>query len=314
MVKEERGLVVLEATAIRVGAAAGGKRARGGGQGADRAAAAGGGLQRADRRARPTSSPTPTSACSSRAICGTSRCKGGIGVAYVGVTAPPPAFTVRYDPGRRVAGDRRSRRRSRRSAPCQVTLKDGIVAHRRPGARGPTRSRSPSAAERRRSGSAVPRRHRAGRRERRRAAMRNTKKNAISTSKPTATTSATTGNFSASAPSPTTKTSSNRLSDPVRERLGRGVGGDARRRLGHVRDRGHAAAEQRRRGLRAGRRLAERRHRDERAAERTNHRVHGVPDRVDPGHLVGDELDHVAARGRCRSPSCCRRRRTAAAG
>jgi hypothetical protein len=28
--------------------------------------------------------------------------KGGVGVAYAGVTAPPPAFTVRYDPGRRV--------------------------------------------------------------------------------------------------------------------------------------------------------------------------------------------------------------------
>ena len=28
--------------------------------------------------------------------------KGGVGVAYAGVTAPPPAFTIRYDPGRRV--------------------------------------------------------------------------------------------------------------------------------------------------------------------------------------------------------------------
>jgi hypothetical protein len=28
--------------------------------------------------------------------------KGGVGVAYAGVTVPPPAFTVRYDPGRRV--------------------------------------------------------------------------------------------------------------------------------------------------------------------------------------------------------------------
>ena len=28
--------------------------------------------------------------------------KGGISVAYAGVTAPPPAFTIRYDPGRRV--------------------------------------------------------------------------------------------------------------------------------------------------------------------------------------------------------------------
>ena len=29
--------------------------------------------------------------------------KGGIAVAYAGVSAPPPAFTVRYDAGRRVA-------------------------------------------------------------------------------------------------------------------------------------------------------------------------------------------------------------------
>jgi hypothetical protein len=51
------------------------------------------------------------------------------------------------------------------------------------------------------------------------------------------------------------------------------------------------------RGLRARRRLAERGHRDEGAADRPNHRVHGVPDGVDPRHLVGDELDRVADEG-----------------
>ena len=52
--------------------------------------------------------------------------KGGIAVAYAGVAAPPPAFTVRYDAGRRVAEISFSAPLSP-FANVQVVLKDSIV-------------------------------------------------------------------------------------------------------------------------------------------------------------------------------------------
>jgi hypothetical protein len=53
--------------------------------------------------------------------------KGLVGVSYVGVAQPPPAFTTTYDPGRRML-------EIRFAAPLepfrtvQVTLKEGMVA------------------------------------------------------------------------------------------------------------------------------------------------------------------------------------------
>ena len=52
--------------------------------------------------------------------------KGGIAVAYTGVAAPPPAFTVRYDPGRRVIELSFAAPLSP-FANVQVVLKDSIV-------------------------------------------------------------------------------------------------------------------------------------------------------------------------------------------
>jgi hypothetical protein len=53
--------------------------------------------------------------------------KGGIAVAYAGVSAPPPAFTVRYDAGRRVAEITFAAPLSP-FANVQVSLKETIVA------------------------------------------------------------------------------------------------------------------------------------------------------------------------------------------
>ena len=52
--------------------------------------------------------------------------KGGVVVAYTGVAAPPPAFTVRYDPGRRVLEIAFATPLSP-FANVQVVLKDSIV-------------------------------------------------------------------------------------------------------------------------------------------------------------------------------------------
>jgi len=52
--------------------------------------------------------------------------KGGIAIAYAGVSAPPPAFTVRYDAGRRVAEIIFAARLSP-FANVQVVLKDSIL-------------------------------------------------------------------------------------------------------------------------------------------------------------------------------------------
>ena len=53
--------------------------------------------------------------------------KGGVTVSYVGVTAPPPAFALRYDPGRRVLEITFAEPLSP-FANVQVVLKDSIVA------------------------------------------------------------------------------------------------------------------------------------------------------------------------------------------
>jgi hypothetical protein len=52
--------------------------------------------------------------------------KGGIAVAYAGIADPPPPFTVRYDPGRRVAEIVFAGPLSP-FANVQVTLKESIV-------------------------------------------------------------------------------------------------------------------------------------------------------------------------------------------
>ncbi|MCK7518985.1 MAG: hypothetical protein MZV64_15305 [Ignavibacteriales bacterium] len=78
---------------------------------------------------------------------------------------------------------------------------------------------------------------------------------------------------------------------PVGERLRAGVGHHARAGLRDVGAAGHDAAQQRRQAGHRGRRLPERRDRNQRTSDRTDEGVQGVPDRVDPGDFVGEELD-----------------------
>jgi hypothetical protein len=101
VVREERGMAVLEASAVRVG--------RPPAESAPEAV-----VKMTVAMPPPEvvfSAPTqgetevePTATVRvqfSRDLKGDS-IKGGVGVAYAGVTVPPPAFTLRYDPGRRV--------------------------------------------------------------------------------------------------------------------------------------------------------------------------------------------------------------------
>ncbi len=126
----------------------------------------------------------------------------------------------------------------------------------------------------------------------------------------TVTASAASGYFSASAHKRDDQRVLEQAEQPVRDRLGAGVGHHARAGLGDVAARGDGAAQQRNHPLRGRRGLAQARHRHQRAADRPDEGVDAVPQRVDPRHLVGDELDDSRGRWPCRSPSRDRTSRT----
>ena len=107
------------------------------------------------------------------------------------------------------------------------------------------------------------------------------------------TASAASGYFSASTPRPMTKTSSKRLKAQLLNGSGLAL---AATRVPALVTWLPAATVPPMRAMIAcshGRGLAQRGDRDQRAAERADEGVDGVPQRVDPRHLVGDELDGV---------------------
>ena len=65
---------------------------------------------------------------------------------------------------------------------------------------------------------------------------------------------------------------------------------------------GDDAAKQGHTALQCRRGVAERGDGNHRAAHRPNQRVHGIPDRIDPRNLVGDELDEIQDRRRADDP------------
>src|SRR5687768_8783092 len=81
--------------------------------------------------------------------------------------------------------------------------------------------------------------------------------------------------------------------EPVRERLGAGVGGGAGARLRQVASRGHGATQQRDEPLHRRRGVAEGGDGDQRASDGADSGVDDIPDGVDIRNLVGKELDQV---------------------
>jgi hypothetical protein len=86
---------------------------------------------------------------------------------------------------------------------------------------------------------------------------------------------------------------------PVAERLRRGVDRRARARLGEMHAGGERAAEDRRGEGHRRIGVAEHRRGERRARGNADEAVHGIPEAVEPGQLVGEELHraHEAARG-----------------